>query len=332
MTPSRAMVLAAGLGTRMRPLTDLRPKPALPVLNRPLIHHVLEHLARHGVRFAVVNSHSHAEALEQAVSRWIPEGMEVAFSREKEILGTAGGLQKAARHFRRGTFYLVNSDSLTDVDLSEAAAAHAAAGRMATLVVKPHIAAEGYRPLEVAGGGIPVPRVTALAGRRWGAGGEERTFTGIHLIEPAVLDAIPPGRATDINAEVYPGLLEKDRESVGAWMHQGWWFEAGTPERYLELNLTALDRQGRNSVFGPGFFLDEEAQVSRSVIGEGCTLAAGARVSESVLWDNVTVGQGVMLHRCVVTDGVMLPMGGSWERRILMRGEEGVTDHPLTPS
>ena len=332
MTPSRAMVLAAGLGTRMRPLTNLRPKPALPVLNRPLIHHVLAHMARHGVGFVVINSHSHAEALEQSVQRWIPDGMEVAFSRETEIQGTAGGLQKAARHFRRGTFYLVNSDSLTDADLGQAAAAHAAAGRMATLVVKPHIAAEGYRPLEVAAGGGPVPRVTALAGHRWSPGGEERTFTGIHLIEPQVLDAIPPGRASDINAEVYTGLLERDRESVGAWMHGGWWFEAGNPERYLELNLTMLDRQGRQSVFGPGFFLDEEAQVSRSVIGEGCTLASGARVSESVLWENVTVGQDVRLHRCVVTDGVVLPMGGAWEKRILMQGEDGVADHPLASS
>ena len=125
MKPARAMVLAAGLGIRMRPLTALAPKPVLPVLDRPLIAHVLEHLVAHGVSFAIINSHHMPERIEEAVMSSKPASLEVGFSRESAILGTAGGLKKAAKHFEGAPFYLVNSDSLTDADLTSAAAAHA---------------------------------------------------------------------------------------------------------------------------------------------------------------------------------------------------------------
>ncbi len=323
------MVLAAGLGTRMRPLTTRRPKPALPALNRPLVAHVLEHLAGHGVTFAVVNLHSLPDVMEEAVSRWQPPDMQIVFSREKEILGTAGGLRKAARHFKGEPLFLVNSDSLSDADLGKAARDHAEAGRLATMVVRPHHPAEGYRPLEVARAGGPVPRVTGLAGKRWGQG-EPRTFSGVHVLDPRVLEAIPSGRPVDIVSEVYLEMLGKDRDAVGAWLHEGWWFEAGNPWRYRELNMAMLARSQRGSVFGPGFFLDEEARVERSVVGAGCRLMGGAVVSDSVLWENVAVGENVSLTRCVVTDGVSLAMGSSWADSLLMDdGEGGVDAHPM---
>jgi NDP-sugar pyrophosphorylase family protein len=330
LIPTRAMVLAAGLGTRMQPLTLLRPKPALPVLNRPLLAHVLEHLASHGVDHAVINTHALPEVLEPAALRWAPAGMTIVFSREREILGTAGGLGRAAEHFRGGPFYLVNSDSLTDADLTKAADAHAAARRQATMVVREHDPSAGYRPVEVARDDGPAPRLAAIGGRRWGDAGEPRTFIGIHVIEPGVLSSIPAGRPSDINAEVYPLLLDKDPGSVGAWLHAGWWFEAGTPARYLELNLEMLRRSGRNSVFAPGFFVDEEARVQGSVVGEGSRLEAGSMVDGSVLWENVTVGERTSVRGCVVSDGVSLPPGGSWRDAILMPdGEGGVAAHSL---
>jgi NDP-sugar pyrophosphorylase family protein len=255
--------------------------------------------------------------------------MTIAFSREKEILGTAGGLGKAAGHFGGGPLYLVNSDSLTDADLSQAAAAHAASGRQATLVVRAHDPSEGYRPVEVAREDAPAPRITGIAGRRWGPG-EPRTFTGVHVLEPGVLSSIPAGRPSDINGEVYPLLLDGNRESVGAWLHTGWWFEAGSPARYLQLNLEMLRRTGRSSIFAPGPFLDEEARVERSVVGEGSRLEAGSVVDRSVLWENVTVAERTSVLGCVVTDGVTLPPGGTWHDAVLMPdGEGGVTAHPL---
>jgi NDP-sugar pyrophosphorylase family protein len=327
MKPTRAMVLAAGLGTRMKPLSSLLPKPALPVVNRPLIVHCLEHLASHGVTFAVINTHHLADQLEQAVSRHLPEGLEVKFSRENAILGTAGGLKKAAREFRHDTFYLVNSDSLTDADLTSAAAAHAASGRAATMVVMPHEPGSGYRPVEVVGDDSrPTQRVSGIAGRRWGGGDlAPRTFIGIHLLEPSVLDSIPADAPCDINAEVYPRMLDKDPEAVGAWLHAGWWFEAGGPERYLDLNLQMLARSGRGAVVGPGFFIDEEAHVERSIIGARARLERKAVVEDCVIWDDVVVGEEVSLRRCIVTSGVTLPPLSplTLERAIVMPGEDG---------
>ena len=333
MRPSRAMVLAAGLGTRMRPLTSLLPKPALPVMNRPMIAHLLDHLAAHGVTSVVVNLHHLPDEMERAVSRHLPSGMDVTFSREGTILGTAGGLKKAGRHFKGGTFYLVNSDSLTDVDLTAAAEAHAASGRAATLVTKRHEPSSGYRPIGVAPGKSATSRVTAIGGKSWGA--EEpvpRTFTGIHLLEPGVLARIPPGIACDINSDVYPWLLDQDAEAVGAWLHEGWWFEAGGPARYLELNREMLARTGRDAVVGPGFFIDEEAVITRSVIGARARLARGVVVEDSVIWDDVTVGEGVSLSRCIVTGGVEVPLR-SLERSVVTQelgGTPVVT--PLEPS
>ena len=323
MKPTRAMVLAAGLGTRMRPLTLHSPKPALPVLNRPLIGHLLEHLAAHGVTMAVINTHHMSDQLEEAVEASRPAALTVHFSHEPGILGTAGGLRKAAKRFEGEPLYLVNSDSLTDADLTAAAAAHEQSGRKATMVVKAHEPGSEYRPIGVAIGEAPTARVIGIAGKRWGREDvAHRTFTGIHVLSPSVLDAIPPAAACDINSDIYPWLLDEDRESVGAFMHEGWWFEAGNPARYLDLNLTMLARSGRDAVTGPRFQIDPGARLTQSVAGAGVRLARGSVVEECVLWDNVTVGEGVTLKRCIVTGGVEVPLIALSET-IIRHGERG---------
>lgn len=317
------MVLAAGLGTRMRPLTLHMPKPALPVLNKPLIGHLLEFLSKQGVTMAVINTHHLSDQLEEAVDATRPPALTVHFSHEPGILGTAGGLRKAAKHFVGEPLYLVNSDSLTDADLTAATAAHEESGRKATMIVKPHDPATEYRPLGVAIDETPTARVIAIAGKRWGREDvAHRTFTGIHVLSPAVLDAIPPGTACDINSDIYPWLLDEDKESVGAFMHDGFWFEAGTPARYLDLNLVMLERSGRDAVAGPRFQIDPEAALARSVVGAGVRLARGSVVEECVLGDDVTVGEGVTLKRCIVTSGVEVPLM-SLSETIIRHGDRG---------
>jgi len=318
----------------MRPLTLLKPKPVLPVLHKPLIAHSLEHLAAHGVELAVVNSHHLPVELERLVERWAPEGLEVRFSRETELLGTAGGLRKAAEHLGGERIYLVNSDSLTDADLGAAVEAHDRSGRSATMLVMAHDPASGYRPVHVSDDGARTGRVSAIAGREWGArpapAATPRTFIGVHILEPRVIEAIPGSSPCDINADVYPRLLDGDPGAVGAWLHEGWWYEAGNPSRYLDLNLTLLARSGRDAVVGPGFFIDEEARVQGSVIGAGAKLMRRAVVEDCVLWDGVTVGEWTTLRRCIVTDGVTLPSYGTWADAILMEGDDGViASHPL---
>ena len=324
MRPSTAMVLAAGLGTRMSPLTALRPKPTLPVLNRPLISHVLRHLASHGVRRAVINSHHLPEILEDVVMGSAPPDMRIEFSREATILGTAGGLKRAARHFQDGPFYLVNSDSLSDADLSAAAAAHHAAGRTATMIVTRHDPSKEYRPVLVAADPGPTARVAGIADRTWrDEPASPATFTGVHILEPRVLESIPERIVCDINSDVYPMLLDRDDASVGAWRHEGWWSEAGGPRRYLELNLEVLARSGRGAMLGPRFAIDAQAVVERSVMGKQARLEAGASIEESVAWDGVTLRAGVSVRRCILTDNVDLGPSGSWSDSIIMAGGDG---------
>ncbi|MFQ5701447.1 MAG: sugar phosphate nucleotidyltransferase [Acidobacteriota bacterium] len=329
MTPTQAMILAAGLGTRMRPLTLARAKPLLPVLNRPLIAHILQHLAAHGVERAVINAHHMPDQIEQEMARWGPPEVDIIISRETTIRGTAGGLKKAARHFHDAPIFLVNSDSLTDADLRAAARAHADSGRLATMIVKPHDPAGRYRPVMVADAGSGASPVVGIAGRSWGHG-VARTFTGVHVLEAHVLDAIPSKGKSDINADIYPRLIDENRDAVGAWMHEGWWFEAGDPSGYLALNLQMLDRTRRGCVVGPSFFVDEEAGVEHSVLGARVRLERGASIEHSVLWDGVFAHPGVSVSRCVVTDGVQLPAGSAFTSSIIRRAEGGsLTVDPL---
>ncbi len=323
--PTHAMVLAAGLGTRMAPLSRLLPKPALPVLNRPLIAHTLERLAAHGVTRAVVNTHHMPDRLKAAVEEWTPASLEVTWSHEPKILGTAGGLRRAARHFPDAPIYMVNSDCLSDVDFTAAAAAHAASGRQATMVVRPHEKGSPYRPvLTGSRKGDGTARVTGIGARRWGRGAAvPRTFTGVHVLAPEVIEAIPQGVACDINADVYPRLIDRDADAVGTWLHEGWWFEAGSPRAYLELNLRMLARDGRSAIVGPGFFIDEDARVTRSVLGAQVRLERNVRVEESVVWNGVAAGPGVVVRRCVIADAIDLPGGASYEGSIVMKGKDG---------
>ena len=334
MTPTHAMVLAAGLGTRMAPLSSLQPKPALAVLNKPVIAHALERLAAAGVTHAVVNTHHLPNRLRGAVEEWVPEGLAVSWSHEPKILGTAGGLRKAARHFPDAPIFMVNSDCLSDIDFAAAAAAHDASGRSATMVVRPHEEDSPYRPVLTAPARGGTARVVGIGAHTWGrVAATPRTFTGVHVISPEVIAAIPAGTACDINADVYPKLLDDDPDAVGAWLHEGWWFEAGTPAAYLALNLTMLARDGRSAIVGPGFFIDEDARVDRSVLGSGARLERDVVVAQSVLWRNVSVGPGTTIRGCIVTEGLDVPGGASYEGSILMKGKDSaIVVEPMTPS
>ena len=332
--PTHAMVLAAGLGTRMAPLSTLLPKPALPVLNRPLIAHTLMRLNAHGVTHAVVNAHHIPDRLKQAVETWAPDGLAVTWSHEPKILGTAGGLRRAARHFPDAPIYMVNSDCLSDVDFTAAAEAHAASGRQATMVVRPWKKGSLYRP--VLTGTLKrngTARLTGIGARRWGrAAAVPRIFTGVHVLAPEVIEAIPRGIACDINADVYPRLIDEDADAVGTWLHKGWWLEAGTPRAYLDLNLKMLARDGRSAIVGPGFFIDEDARVTRSVLGDQVRLERDVVVEESVVWSGVTAGPGVVVRRCVIADGIDLPDGTSFEGSIVMKGKDGtIAVEPIEP-
>jgi mannose-1-phosphate guanylyltransferase len=173
---TRAMILAAGFGTRLGSLSDERPKPLLPVADVPLVRWALALLAGHGIRDVIVNVHHRGELLEAEL------GDEVAWSRETKILGTGGGIRHALPFFRGETFVVVNGKILLDVDLGEVLARHRASGAQATLVVRPDPEARRW-------GAIDAP---PEGGRIRGLLGDgDFMFTGVHVIEPSLLERVP---------------------------------------------------------------------------------------------------------------------------------------------
>src|SRR6266545_959077 len=233
------MLLCAGLGTRLRPLTDRVPKPAVPVCGVPLVRHSLALLAHAGVRRAVVNVHHLPDAMARAAEAAARAlGIALAVSREPVIAGTGGALREA-RPLLAGAdaIFLVNGDVLFDLDLAAALAAHRASGALATMVLMEMPAGARYAAVETDGGGA----VRRIAGR-FGPGGEGLSawhFTGVHVLSPALLDEVPTEPfEVDVNRHVYPRLME--RGLVRAHHARGYWNDLGTPARYLAANEDVL--------------------------------------------------------------------------------------------
>jgi len=343
----KAMVLSAGLGERMWPLTEGRAKPSLPLLNRPIIAFALEHLARHGVKEAVINLHHQPESIRGTVGDGGKLGLKVHYSEEPILLGTAGGLKKAEPLLKdSGSFFMINSDSLSDCNLGEVLKKHQESGALATMVLMPQDPKAVYSTVEmddreriVRIAGNPQSESNPRAGRYF--------FTGIHVLEPEIFDFIPPGRS-DINKDVYPPLISSGKVIRGH-VHSGFWRELGNPRLYLEGAISVL-RGGKDPSLQPlqypgGIYLDRvlpPKQVSIEppvLIGRGATIGAksalmggviigrqviigkGCSLRSTLVWDGARVGEGSSLSECIVTSGVSIPAGISLTSKIFLRPE-----------
>jgi len=295
------MVLCAGLGTRLRPLTGLVPKPAVPVCGVPLIRWSLGLLAGAGVRRAVVNTHHLPDAMAAAArAAAAGAGLELALSPEPVIAGTGGALRQA-----RGLLLdtgadavvVLNGDVLFDVDLGGALAAHAASGALATMVLMAMPTGARYAAVELDEGG----RVRRIAGRS-GPGGEGLTpwhFPGVHVVSRELLERVPAvPHELDVNRDLYPPLMA--RGLVRGVISAGAWNDLGAPDRYLAANLeVAAGRvSGRRFGLAPPPAIDPTARiapgarVTDAVVGAGCEVPDGARVERAVLWPGTRLAPG----------------------------------------
>jgi mannose-1-phosphate guanylyltransferase len=334
------MVLCAGLGTRLRPLTLRTPKPAVPVCGVPLVRWSLSLLAGAGVRRAVVNVHHLPEEMAAAAEDAARAlGMALAVSRERVIAGTGGAL-RGARGALAGAdaILLVNGDILFDVDLSAALAAHRASGALATMVLLPMPAGARYAAVEVDGDGA----VRRIAGS-FGPGGAGLTpwhFSGVHVLSPALLDRVPgePFEA-DVNRHVYPPLMASG--AVRGFVGSGYWNDLGTPARYLEATRDVLaGKVGRARFPGadpfagtrevapgvhvaPGASIDPAARLRGPVlVREGAIVAEGAEVGpDAVLGPGAKVPAGAAARRAVLWAGTALAPGEVVENAIAAGAE-----------
>jgi NDP-sugar pyrophosphorylase family protein len=335
------MVLAAGLGERMKPLTWNCAKPALPLLNRPSILHLLEHLARNGVNQVAVNLHYQPESLRAMESEIRALGIRVFYSEEPTILGTAGGLKKAEGFLMNGTLVMVNSDLVTDCPLSPVMDFHRRSGAIATLVLFPYVEGTEYGAVEMDGEG----RILRIAGRPGPETGKPRYhFTGIHILDPTIFREIPEGTRSEINREVYPRLIERGAR-ISGYVHAGFWRELGTPLRYLQGSLDLLKmgdagylqrirlREGVYSatpasalrgtveplfLAGANLQMESDTFAAGAVLGNRVVLRRRSSLVRSILWDDVTVGEESALDECLVAARARVPSNSRFSRKILL--------------
>jgi mannose-1-phosphate guanylyltransferase len=322
------MVLCAGLGTRLRPLTERVPKPAVPVCGVPLVRWSLALLAGAGVRRAVVNVHHLPDAMAAAAAEAAAAlGLRLTVSREPVIAGTGGALREARGALSGAdALLLVNGDVLFDLDLPAALAAHRASGALATMVLLPMPAGARYASVEVDAGGA-VRRIAGAFGPG-GAGLSPWHFSGVHVLSPAILDRVGAEPfAADVNRHVYPPLMASG--AVRGLVASGYWNDLGTPARYLEASRDLLAGRvplgrfagaepfGAAAEVAPGVGALRGAHVAPgarlhgpALIGAGAEIAAGAEVGpQAVIGAGCRVPAGAAVRRAVLWEGTALAPG-----------------------
>ncbi|MCB9591642.1 MAG: NDP-sugar synthase [Sandaracinaceae bacterium] len=277
------MVFAAGLGTRLRPLTDRLPKPVVPLMNRPLAAYSLERLARAGVTRCAINTHHLAEAVPEALAGHVPDSMQVVFSHEEELLGTGGGLRAALERLgpTDEPILVMNGDIFFWPDLEAAVALHRSLGAFATMVLRRDPRAHRFGAIEV----DPRGRVRRILGTPEGVEGPLKThmFTGVHVLSPEVVAALP--REGCVIRKGYQAWLAEGRV-IGGFADEAPWRDLGTPAEYLRAHLDllggslrwpGLEPGGGDVVLGPGATVDPGVELSRVVVWPGTHVTESAR-------------------------------------------------------
>lgn len=305
------MVMAAGLGTRLKPLTYEVPKPMVPVANRPIMEHILSLLERHGLRQVVANLHWYPETIRDRFGDGSGLGIELTYSYEEELLGTAGGVRNVRDFFGSEPFLVMAADALTDIDLTALTRAHRESGRIATLATK--------RVTNVSEYGVVV---TGSDGRVQGF--QEKPDAAealsdlancmIYVLEPEVFDHFPDQAEVDFALDVFPALLSHD-VPFGVHVADAYWNDVGSLSEYLQGNLDVVS--GAVEVEPAGELIDADAGgdlgdgielAGRVLLGEGARVGVGARLDGPVvLGPDAVVGPGARVRESVLLPRAELP-------------------------
>lgn len=311
----KGFILAAGLGTRLWPLTEDRTKAAIPFLGRPLIFYCVEYLASHGIRDIIVNLHHQPDSIQNALGDGSQFGVKITYSAEEQILGTSGALDRVRDSLLDDDFVVINGKIVTDIDLDLAISEHRTRRALATLVLKENAGREHFSIVEVDGRG----RITKFAGFPDVAASQAATadalrarrgmltkqeaaplmFTGIQVLSPRIFEYIPRHRFSHSTIHVYPKAIAAG-EAVIAHQTTGDWYEMSTLRRYLDASIRFLSKQGRSIIAGQGCVIEESASVDQAVLWNDVRIEADARVRSAVVGDGVTIRAGSVIKRAVV--------------------------------
>jgi len=304
----KTMILAAGFGTRLFPLTIDRTKPAIPFLGKPLVGYVAEYLAKFGLNDLVVNLHHQPDSVIKALGDGSTFGVRIEYTLEEpDILGTAGALDNARHLLEDDTFLIVNGKIITDIDIASAIETHKNSGAIATMVLKENHKRERFTIVSTEDG-----RVTGFGDFAQPFTEEEirdteqelmipLMFTGIHILEPRVFDYIPRGVYSDIVPSFYnPGLA--NGEMIAAHISDGSWFELSTIPRYLDISLAMM--KGTDVHYG-----------------NSCKISPDATIRDSVVWDDVVISEEANLYRTIIADAVTIEPGESFENAAIVKAD-----------
>jgi len=306
MANKKAMVLAAGLGTRLRPLTDLISKPMAPIVNKPVMEHIISLLAKHGFKDIVCNLHYFPDEIKNHFGDGSKWGVNLVYSFEKELLGTAGGVKNVEDFFEGQSVLIMSGDALTDIDLSSAYKYHKEKKGVATLVLTEVEDTSQYGVVILDRNG----RITGFQEKPLsGEAKSDLANSGIYFFEPEVFDFMPPrGQFYDFGKNLFPELLEKDIPYFG-YKHKQYWNDVGSLDEYQQGNFDALEGKVKVEIAGKkikeGVWIGKNCNIQEDVtiippvcIGDNCTIKKGAKLyGPIILGNNTTVDERAILYR-----------------------------------
>jgi mannose-1-phosphate guanylyltransferase len=299
-----ALLLTAGLGTRLRPLSSVRAKPAVPVAGEALVRRILKWLATAGVADVVLNLHHRPETVCAAVGDGADLGLRARYSWENPVLGSAGGPRHALSVLGSDRFLIVNGDTLTDLSVAALLTAHERSGALVTMAVVPNPGPDRYGGVLVDEGGA----VSGFVGR--GSSRASWHFVGVQAAEREAFAGLADNQPAESVGSLYPALIRQRSGSVRAVTFDASFSDIGTPADYLATSLAfaGADASG-------------DAAHRSPLVGARTTIAPSARVIRTVLWDDVEIGEDAWLTECVVADGVRVPPGVRWRRLAVVPAE-----------
>ena len=305
ISKNKVMVLAAGLGTRLRPLTDLISKPMAPIVNKPVMEHIIELLKEHGFKEIVCNLHWYPEVIKNYFTDGSKWDIKITYSYEPELLGTAGGVKKVEAFFEEQTFLILSGDALTDINLTEMMEFHKKKGGICTIALT-----EVDDPSQY--GVVLIDNDNKITGFQekplMGEAKSHLANSGIYIFEPEIFKYIPYGSFYDFGRDLFPKLLELSIPYFG-YKHDRYWNDVGSLEQYQQGNFDALE--GKVKLKIPGIQINEGIWIGKNckieedvimippiIIGNNCKIKKGAKLyGPIIIGDNTVIDERAIMYR-----------------------------------
>lgn len=341
----KAVLLVGGLGTRLRPLTNDRPKSIVPVVNRPALEHTIAYLKHYGIRDIVITLNYKPEVIENYFGDGEKFGVNLTYFMEDEPRGTAGAV-KNAESYLDGGFIVLNGDIFTDMNLADMLAYHRKKKAMATIALTWVDNPSAFGVVETNDKGkvqkfLEKPR-PGTATTNW-------INAGTYILEREVLDMIPPGCNYMFERGLFPQLLQSGRPVFG-YPYKGYWLDMGTPEHYHRINRDFMNEELNNllytngwkkpiynkklvsiqksaSINGPGI-INDGSNIGEGVrligpvaIGKNCRIDNNTTIEDSIIWDDVIIGANTKIKSCIISSGTIIPDSQEIENLIITPGQ-----------